>query len=74
MTRLLLSLGCLFIFSLYAPGFYTGYGVKTLPGVREAIEQDDWGEAREQIQIQAGTLNAFGEHLDKMIEIISNSN
>ena len=24
---------------LYAPGFYTGYGVKTLPGVREAIEQ-----------------------------------
>ena len=24
---------------LYAPGFYTGYGVKTMPGVREAIEQ-----------------------------------
>ena len=28
--------------SLYAPGFYTGYGVKTMPGVREAIEQKDW--------------------------------
>jgi len=27
---------------VYAPGFYTGYGVKTLPAVREAIEQKDW--------------------------------
>ena len=27
---------------IYAPGFYTGYGVKTLPAVREAIEQKDW--------------------------------
>ena len=32
---------------IYAPGFYTGYGVKTLPGVREAIEQRDWKEAAE---------------------------
>jgi N-acetylated-alpha-linked acidic dipeptidase len=29
---------------LYAPGFYTGYGVKTMPGVREAIEQGSWSE------------------------------
>jgi N-acetylated-alpha-linked acidic dipeptidase len=34
---------------LYAPGMYTGYGVKTIPGVREAIEQKDWKEADEQI-------------------------
>ena len=34
---------------LYAPGFYTGYGVKTIPGVREAIEQKKWPEADEQI-------------------------
>ena len=34
---------------LYAPGFYTGYGVKTIPGVREAIEQKRWTEAEEQI-------------------------
>jgi N-acetylated-alpha-linked acidic dipeptidase len=34
---------------IYAPGFYTGYGVKTLPGVREAIEQKHWKEANEQI-------------------------
>jgi N-acetylated-alpha-linked acidic dipeptidase len=35
--------------SLYAPGLYTGYGVKTMPGVREAIEQKDWKQADEQI-------------------------
>ena len=34
---------------IYAPGYYTGYGVKTLPGVREAIEQDQWQQADEQI-------------------------
>jgi len=34
---------------IYAPGFYTGYGVKTIPGVREAIEQRRWQEADEQI-------------------------
>jgi N-acetylated-alpha-linked acidic dipeptidase len=32
---------------VYAPGFYTGYGVKTLPGVREAIEKGDAAEAHE---------------------------
>ncbi|MEO8168880.1 MAG: transferrin receptor-like dimerization domain-containing protein, partial [bacterium] len=34
---------------IYAPGFYTGYGVKTIPGVREAIEQKNWKEAEEHI-------------------------
>ncbi len=34
---------------LYAPGFYTGYGVKTIPGVREAIEQNQWTEADQQM-------------------------
>ncbi len=34
---------------IYAPGLYTGYGVKTLPGVREAIEQKNWEQAGEQI-------------------------
>ncbi len=28
--------------TIYAPGFYTGYGVKTLPGIREAIEQREF--------------------------------
>jgi N-acetylated-alpha-linked acidic dipeptidase len=43
---------------LYAPGFYTGYGVKTIPGVREAIEQKEWSQADEQI----GRVSAALEH------------
>lgn len=41
---------------LYAPGFYTGYGVKTIPGVREAIEQNQWSEADEQIRRVSAAL------------------
>jgi len=40
---------------IYAPGFYTGYGVKTIPGVREAIEQKQWKQADEQI-VRAGQV------------------
>ena len=42
---------------IYAPGFYTGYGVKTLPGVREAIEQRNWKEANDEIKVVAETLD-----------------
>ncbi|MGH9731420.1 MAG: transferrin receptor-like dimerization domain-containing protein, partial [Candidatus Acidiferrales bacterium] len=42
--------------TLYAPGIFTGYGVKTVPGVREAIEQKNWQQATEQIAIVAGAL------------------
>ena len=42
---------------IYAPGFYTGYGVKTLPGVREAIEEGNWKLAQEQIEKEAIILN-----------------
>jgi N-acetylated-alpha-linked acidic dipeptidase len=34
---------------LYAPGFYTGYSVKTLPGVREGIEQRHYDEAESEV-------------------------
>jgi N-acetylated-alpha-linked acidic dipeptidase len=34
---------------LYAPGVYSGYGVKTVPGVREGIEQKRYGEAEQEI-------------------------
>ena len=42
--------------SLYAPGFYTGYGVKTMPGIREAIEQAAWGEVNGEIARVAAAL------------------
>lgn len=50
---------------IYAPGFYTGYGVKTLPGIREAIEQRDWKEAQEQIAIVSATIENFAAEIDK---------
>ncbi|MBS1604877.1 MAG: M28 family peptidase [Bacteroidetes bacterium] len=50
--------------AIYAPGFYTGYGVKTLPGIREAIEQRSWKEAQEQIEVDAAVLQKFAGYLE----------
>ncbi len=50
---------------IYAPGFYTGYGVKTIPGVREAIEQKRWKEADEQIQRAGGILTKEADLIDE---------
>jgi N-acetylated-alpha-linked acidic dipeptidase len=41
---------------MYAPGFYTGYGVKTLPAAREAIEQKQWKDADTQIARTAAAI------------------
>ncbi len=54
---------------IYAPGFYTGYGVKTLPGVREAIEQRNWKEAAEQISIVSGIIENFAAEIDKAAKL-----
>ena len=42
---------------LYAPGFYTGYGVKTMPGIREALEQDEWNDVPGEIARVTAALN-----------------
>ena len=42
---------------IYAPGFYTGYGVKTIPAVREAIEQKQWKLAEQQIAKVASVID-----------------
>jgi N-acetylated-alpha-linked acidic dipeptidase len=42
---------------IYAPGAYTGYGVKTIPGVRESIEQKKWKEADVEIARAARVLS-----------------
>ena len=49
--------------TLYAPGFYTGYGVKTMPGIREAMEQRNWTEAQEQIAVDAAAVNRLAAYL-----------
>ena len=46
---------------IYAPGFYTGYGVKTLPAVRESIEQNEWKLADEEIVKVGKVLENTGE-------------
>ena len=55
---------------IYAPGFYTGYGVKTLPGIREAIEQRNWKEAGEQINITSKTIENFAAEIDRAANLI----
>jgi N-acetylated-alpha-linked acidic dipeptidase len=54
---------------IYAPGYYTGYGVKTLPGIREAIEQRNWKEAQENIDIVAQTLLNYNAEVMKAIDV-----
>ncbi|MCH8333457.1 M28 family peptidase, partial [Candidatus Sumerlaeota bacterium] len=51
--------------AIYAPGFYTGYGVKTLPGVREAIEERRWDEAEEHIVFVAEVLERLADEIDR---------
>jgi N-acetylated-alpha-linked acidic dipeptidase len=50
---------------IYAPGLLTGYGAKTLPGVREAIEGRRWEEATDYIGRTAQALDAVSAKLDE---------
>jgi N-acetylated-alpha-linked acidic dipeptidase len=59
-----------YVHQIYAPGFYTGYGVKTLPGVREAIEQRNWKEVEEQVAVTAKILEVFAGQVDKAAAIL----
>jgi len=49
---------------IYAPGFYTGYGVKTIPGVREAIEQREYDKVAPQMEIAASVLNDMAARIE----------
>ena len=49
---------------IYAPGTLTGYGAKTLPGVREAIEQERWDDVDPYVTMTAAALNAYADKLD----------
>jgi len=51
---------------LYAPGFYTGYAVKTMPGVREAIEQKQYASAESEIGRVAKALEREAALLDSI--------
>ncbi|HET9826657.1 MAG TPA: transferrin receptor-like dimerization domain-containing protein, partial [Chitinophagaceae bacterium] len=55
---------------IYAPGYYTGYGVKTLPGIREAIEQRNWKEAQENADIVAKAIQSYNAQVQKAIDVV----
>jgi N-acetylated-alpha-linked acidic dipeptidase len=55
---------------IYAPGMLTGYGVKTLPGVREAIEANHWDEANQYTTITAAVLGAYCDRLDRATALL----
>jgi N-acetylated-alpha-linked acidic dipeptidase len=55
---------------LYAPGLYTGYGVKTLPGVREAVEAQRWDEANQQSRRLAQALGAMAAQVEEAVRIL----
>jgi len=52
---------------IYAPGTLTGYGAKTLPGVREAIEQRRFADAVAYVAKTAAVLNAYADRLDAAV-------
>ncbi len=54
----------------YAPGFYTGYGVKTLPGIREGIEQDQMDEARSFVPIVAAAITKLAGQVDRAAAMV----
>ena len=55
---------------IYAPGFYTGYGVKTLPGIREGIEERHWKEAQDNIQIVSKTIEVYTTQIKQATTIV----
>ena len=56
---------------LYAPGYYTGYAVKTVPAVREAIEQKHWPQADEAILVVAHVLQGEAELISSAAQKLS---
>lgn len=54
---------------IYAPGLKTGYGAKTLPGVREAIEDRRWAEAERYARVIGGVLNAYCDRLERISQL-----
>jgi N-acetylated-alpha-linked acidic dipeptidase len=54
----------------YAPGLYTGYGVKTLPGIREGIEQQQWDEAAAFVPIVAGAITRLADEVDRAASLL----
>ena len=56
---------------VYAPGRFTGYGAKTLPGIREAIEEERWDDAVTYIGLTADAFKAYAARLDEATAVLT---
>ena len=50
---------------IYAPGFYTGYGVKTMPQIREGLEENRFTEAQGGVRTVAAAVNALAAQVSE---------
>ena len=55
---------------IYAPGILTGYSAKTLPGVREAVEAQQWDEANQQVRKLAETLHSAAAQVEEAVRLL----
>ncbi|MCR5876067.1 hypothetical protein LRS10_19105 [Phenylobacterium sp. J426] len=55
---------------IYAPGRFTGYGAKTLPGIREALEERRFDDAKTYIGLTAEALVDYASRLDEATRVI----
>ena len=56
---------------IYAPGYYTGYGVKTLPGIREGLEERKWNEVRNYIEEIAKALDRASAKINSASKLLA---
>jgi N-acetylated-alpha-linked acidic dipeptidase len=52
---------------IYAPGFYTGYGVKTLPGIREAVDSKNWSLAEKESAVLGRCLEEMNAVVNEVV-------
>jgi N-acetylated-alpha-linked acidic dipeptidase len=55
---------------IYAPGRYTGYDPKTLPGVREAIEEERWADVDRYAALTGAAHDAYADRLDEGVRLM----
>jgi N-acetylated-alpha-linked acidic dipeptidase len=58
---------------IYAPGRYTGYAAKTLPGVREAIEEERWTDVDRYAALTGAALDAYADKLDEGVRLMGDA-
>ena len=55
---------------IYAPGFYTGYGVKTMPQIREGLEEGRFTEAQGGVRTVSSAINALASQVEQAAQTL----